>query len=115
MTIRLIRNGFWWGLAIAPLLSVSLSFAAQAQPTAPTNDTPSNSDLPRFTSPSAPTVTQVPPGNVTVTRDQAPLPLGTVYQTPIANFEPAFSDVPTDHWAYEAVTRLFYSGIVSGY
>lgn len=47
-------------------------------------------------------------------REQAPLPLDRVYQTPLQQFEPAFTDVPKDHWAYEAVTRLFYIGVVKG-
>lgn len=49
-----------------------------------------------------------------IRREQAPLPLDRVYQTPIEQFEPPFTDVPKDHWAYEAVTRLFYSGVVKG-
>lgn len=49
-----------------------------------------------------------------IRREQAPLPLNRVYQTPIEQFEPAFTDVPRNHWAYEAVTRLFYSGVVKG-
>ena len=49
-----------------------------------------------------------------IRREQAPLPLNRVYQTPIEQFEPAFTDVPRNHWAYEAVTRLFYSGVVRG-
>ena len=49
-----------------------------------------------------------------IRREQAPLPLDRVYQTPIEQFEPAFTDVPRNHWAYEAVTRLFYSGVVKG-
>jgi hypothetical protein len=49
-----------------------------------------------------------------IRREQAPLPLNRVYQTPIEQFEPPFTDVPKDHWAYEAVTRLFYSGVVKG-
>ena len=47
-------------------------------------------------------------------REQAPLPLNRVYQTPIEQFEPPFKDVPRNHWAYEAVTRLFYIGVVKG-
>ena len=27
----------------------------------------------------------------------------------------AFPDVPTDHWAYEAVNRLNLAGVISGY
>jgi hypothetical protein len=49
-----------------------------------------------------------------IRREQAPLPLDRVYQTPIEQFEPPFTDVPREHWAYEAVTRLFYSGVVKG-
>ena len=49
-----------------------------------------------------------------IRREQAPLPLDRVYQTPVEQFEPPFTDVPKDHWAYEAVTRLFYSGVVKG-
>ena len=49
-----------------------------------------------------------------IRREQAPLPLNRVYQTPIEQFEHAFTDVPRNHWAYEAVTRLFYSGVVKG-
>lgn len=45
-----------------------------------------------------------------IRRQDAPLPIPQVYQTPIEQFEPPFSDVPRDHWAYEAVTRLFYIG-----
>jgi uncharacterized protein YdeI (BOF family) len=100
--------------AIATSASFSLPTIAQAQsveePSAATE-----SAQPRFTSPTAPAVTQTVPANSTISRDQAPLPLGTVLETPIERFEPAFADVSTDHWAYAAVTRLFYSGIVSGY
>lgn len=49
-----------------------------------------------------------------IRREQAPLPLNRVYETPIEQFEPAFTDVPRNHWAYEAVTRLFYIGVVKG-
>lgn len=49
-----------------------------------------------------------------IRREQAPLPLDRVYQTPVEQFEPPFTDVPKEHWAYEAVTRLFYSGVVKG-
>lgn len=49
-----------------------------------------------------------------IRREQAPLPLDRVYETPIEQFEPAFTDVPRNHWAYEAVTRLFYIGVVKG-
>lgn len=86
-----------------------MSPAAQAQPATP------NESLPRFTSPTAPAVPQTQLTSPTVTREQAPLPLQTVYNTSIEQFEPPFADVATNHWAYEAVTRLFYSGIVSGF
>jgi hypothetical protein len=49
-----------------------------------------------------------------IRRQDAPLPIPQVYATPIEQFEPPFSDVPRDHWAYEAVTRLFYIGGVKG-
>ncbi|HEY9858941.1 MAG TPA: hypothetical protein V6D16_05510 [Candidatus Obscuribacterales bacterium] len=49
-----------------------------------------------------------------IRRQDAPLPIPQVYETPIEQFEPPFSDVPRDHWAYEAVTRLFYIGGVKG-
>jgi hypothetical protein len=101
-------------LAVAIATSVSLKPTAQAQPT-PVDTTVIESAQPRFASPTAPAVTQTVPVNATISRDQAPLPLSTVLETPIEQFEPAFADVATDHWAYEAVTRLFYSGIVSGY
>ncbi len=49
-----------------------------------------------------------------IRRQDAPLPIPQVYETPIEQFEPPFSDVPRDHWAYEAVTRLFYIGGLKG-
>ncbi len=63
---------------------------------------------------SSPTPNSIPPHQQLIRREQAPLPLDRVYQTPIEQFEPAFTDVPRDHWAYEAVTRLFYIGVVKG-
>jgi uncharacterized protein YdeI (BOF family) len=100
--------------AIATSASFSLSTIAQAQSVAEPSAV-TESAQPRFTSPTAPAVTQTVPASSTISRDQAPLPLDTVLETPIEQFAPAFADVSTDHWAYEAVTRLFYSGIVSGY
>lgn len=66
-------------------------------------------------SPSQPT--QVDPTldqSYPIRRQDAPLPIPQVYATPIEQFEPPFSDVPRDYWAYEAVTRLFYIGGVKG-
>ncbi len=100
-------------VAIGLTVGLGLPASAQSREASPA-EVASPTSLPRFTVPDAPAVVQAVPG-ASIRRDQAPLPLGTVYQTPIEQFEPAFSDVPTDHWAYEAVTRLFYSGIVSGY
>ncbi len=64
--------------------------------------------------PSSPTPNSIPQNQQLIRREQAPLPLDRVYQTPLPQFEPAFTDIPKDHWAYEAVTRLFYSGVVKG-
>ena len=49
-----------------------------------------------------------------IRRQDAPLPIPQVYATPIEQFEPPFSDVPRDHGAFDAVTRLFYIGGVKG-
>jgi hypothetical protein len=65
--------------------------------------------------PSSPEPNSVPDTQQLIRREQAPLPLDRVYQTPIEQFEPPFADVPRNHWAYEAVTRVFYGGIVRGY
>jgi len=65
--------------------------------------------------PSAPEPNSVPDTQQLIRREQAPLPLDQVYQTPIEQFEPPFADVPRNHWAYEAVTRVFYGGIIRGY
>lgn len=62
----------------------------------------------------SPTPNSIPQNQQLIRREQAPLPLDRIYQTPIEQFEPAFTDVPRDHWAYEAVTRLFYTGVVKG-
>ena len=72
-------------------------------------------DLTPTESPSQPT--QVDPTlneGYPIRRQDAPLPIPQVYETPIEQFEPPFSDVPREHWAYEAVTRLFYIGGVKG-
>jgi hypothetical protein len=111
MMIRILAGV---GLAIVPFLTLMMQ-PAQAQLAEPIAPAATEAELPRFSDPNAPAVTQSAPANVTLTRDQAPLPLQTVYQTPIEQIEPAFADVPTTHWAYEAITRLYYSGIMRGY
>lgn len=110
----LVQGRFWLAVAIATSFS-PIHLTAQAQSVEGSGNPLTESAQPRFTSPTAPAVTQSSPVNATISRDQAPLPLGTVLETPIEQFEPAFAEVSSDHWAYEAVTRLFYSGIVSGY
>lgn len=69
----------------------------------------------RFTAPDAPRVTQASPVDTVIDPEAAPLPLSLALETPIDQFAPVFVDVSRDHWAYEAVTRLYYGGIVSGY
>jgi hypothetical protein len=105
---------FWLVAAIATGVSFSHT-TAQAQSVEDSGETVTESAQPRFTSPTAPAVAQTSPASAVISPDQAPLPLAVVLETPIEKFEPVFADVSTDHWAYEAVTRLFYSGIVSGY
>ena len=70
-------------------------------------------DLAPAESPAQP-VQRDPAQDYPIRRQDAPLPIPQVYATPIEQFEPPFSDVPRDHWAYEAVTRLFYIGGVKG-
>ena len=91
----LIRTcSFYLIAAVSSLIAVScVNAQEEPQPSSPT-----------------PTVEKQQP----IRRQQAPLPLDRVYETPIEQFEPAFTDVPRDHWAYEAVTRLFYIGVVKG-
>ncbi|MBD2058550.1 S-layer homology domain-containing protein [Oculatella sp. FACHB-28] len=110
----LAQGRFWMAVAIATSVSF-IPIAAQAQFIKDSGQSGIEAAQPRFTSPTAPAVAQTSPTSATISRDQAPLPLSAVLETPIEQFEPAFADVSTDHWAYEAVTRLFYSGIVSGY
>lgn len=69
---------------------------------------------PQLDRPSSTEPNSIPGDRQLIRREQAPLPLDRVYQTPIEQFEPPFKDVSRDHWAYEAVTRLFYSGVVKG-
>lgn len=88
--------------AVSSLIAVSSVNAQSVEP------------QPQPQQPSSPTPNSIPQNQQLIRREQAPLPLDRVYQTPIEQFEPAFTDVPRDHWAYEAVTRLFYSGVVKG-
>lgn len=111
--LLLAQGRLWLAVAIATSVGFTQT-TVQAQPIKASGEAVTESE-PRFTSPTAPAVAQTSPTSATISRDQAPLPLGTVLETPIEQFEPVFVDVSTDHWAYEAVTRLFYSGIVSGY
>lgn len=111
------RWSWWrWGAIALSLISlisgvgsIGLVGPALAQ------DVDAASALPRFSAPDAPVVIGQAQAPATIGRDQAPLPLSQVYGTPIDQFQPAFADVAPDHWAYEAVTRLYYSGIMSGY
>jgi hypothetical protein len=79
----------WGAIALTPA-------QAQSPDLAPDNSTPA--------------VETPTNGAYPIRRQDAPLPIPQVYETPIEQFEPPFSDVPRDHWAYEAVTRLFYIG-----
>lgn len=88
---------FYLIAVVSSLIAVSSVNAQEPQPQPPQLSSPT------------PTVQKQP-----IRREQAPLPLDKVYETPIEQFEPAFTDVPKDHWAYEAVTRLFYIGVVKG-
>ena len=112
--LLLAQVQFWLTVAIATTIGVGFNTAAQAQSIDDSGTSSTEAIQPRFASPDA-AVTQATPTSATISREQAPLPLSTVLQTPVEQFEPVFADVSTDHWAYEAVTRLFYSGIVSGY
>jgi hypothetical protein len=108
------QTRFWLVAAIATSVGFTHT-TAQAQSVEDSGETATEFAQPRFTSPTAPAVAQTTPAGATISPDQAPLPLGIVLETPVEQFEPVFADVSTDHWAYEAVTRLFYSGIISGY
>lgn len=54
-------------------------------------------------------------GAETITADRAPLPIGEVYAQPVERFENPFPDVTPGDWAYEAVVRMYYTGILKGY
>jgi hypothetical protein len=97
-----VRTCSFWLAAVASSLSLAVS-PVHAQAVESQLDQPPSSEP-----------NSIPQNQQIIRRDQAPLPLNRVYQTPIEQFEPAFTDVPSDHWAYEAVTRLFYSGVVKG-
>ncbi|MBD2103525.1 S-layer homology domain-containing protein [Leptolyngbya sp. FACHB-261] len=104
----MVRSSWRYLLAFG-LLVMASALPAQAQ------TQPEPAPVMREGQPTAAPVEPAQPLQATqIRRSQAPLPLATVYQTPISQFEPPFTDVPTGHWAYEAVTRLFYSGILRG-
>ncbi|MBC8121711.1 MAG: S-layer homology domain-containing protein [Gemmatimonadaceae bacterium] len=54
-------------------------------------------------------------GSQTITPDRAPLPIDEVYAQPVERFENPFRDVTPGDWAYEAVVRMYYTGILKGY
>ncbi len=99
----IVRICSFWLIAVASSLALAVSsVCAQSVESQPQ---PSSVSEPN----------SIPPTDQElIRREQAPLPLDRVYQTPIEQFEPPFTDVPREHWAYEAVTRLFYSGVVKG-
>lgn len=97
-----VRTCSFWLVVVASSLTLAVN-PIHAQVVEPQPEQPSSSEP-----------NSVPQNQQIIRRQQAPLPLDQVYQTPIEQFEPAFPDVPRDHWAYEAVTRLFYSGVVKG-
>jgi len=98
----IVRTCSFWLMTVASSLALAVSpvcaQSVESQPQPPVSEPNS-----------------IPPTNQElIRREQAPLPLDRVYQTPVERFEPPFTDVPRQHWAYEAVTRLFYSGVVKG-
>ena len=106
MLQQILTRPVGWLLVLGTLTGSAVAMQPPVQAQAP--------DLEPAESPSQPQVDPTLDQGYPIRRQDAPLPIPQVYATPIEQFEPPFSDVPRDHWAYEAVTRLFYIGGVKG-